>query len=54
MTSLAQAPRTTSVESSPVPEVTNAEGPDVIRIEMESRRSFWAVRRFFVPFDCIL
>lgn len=53
MTSSAQALRTTSVESSPVPEVTNAEGPDVIRIEMEARKSFWEVRRFFVPFDRI-
>lgn len=47
--SSAQVLRTTSDESSLVAEVTNPEGPDVIRIEMEARRSFWEISRFFIP-----
>lgn len=40
MISSAQVLRTMSNESSLVAEVTDTEGLDVIRIEMEARRSF--------------
>lgn len=49
ITSSAQVLRSTSVESFLLAEMTNAEGPDVIRIEMETRRTFGEIGKFFIP-----